>query len=228
MEHLKFIIPYLFVTALSGNTMAETGYDYISGGFQYSSISSNSTDSPVDSLSGYYLGGSWNFYDQFFSEIRHEKLSKNSIELSESMIGLGYYYPVYNDLSAYIILGGVDYRLTYELTDNIIPDGILNEIGSTNLGITTNNSALAVELGVKWNVLDNLTIEPAVRMLNYDEVIIDYRLDTVFEIYDGISIEANIGYQSMDLVKTFVDNSKLDLSLDTDELYYQLGFRYSF
>lgn len=228
MAQLKFILPCVLVTALSTNVYAESGYDYISGGFQYSSVSNNDNFLPEDSFSGYYLGGSWNFYDNFFAEIRHEMLSKNSFELSESMIGLGYYYNIYPELSIYALLGGVDYRLTYDLTDDIIPDGAFGEFGSTNLGITTNNSALAAELGLKWDVLDKLTIGPAVRVMNYDEVIIDYRLDSAFEVYDGVSVEANIGYQSMDLVKTFFDNSKVNQSLDFDELYYQFGVRFSF
>ncbi|WEM44706.1 hypothetical protein PTW35_25985 (plasmid) [Photobacterium sp. DA100] len=228
MAQLKFILPCVLVAALSTNVYAESGYDYISGGFQYSSVSNNDNFLPEDSFSGYYLSGSWNFYDNFFAEIRHEMVSKNSFDLSESMIGLGYYYNIYPELSIYALLGGVDYRLTYDLTDDIIPDGALGVLGSANLGLTINNSALAAELGMKWDVLDKLTIGPAIRVMNYDEVIVDYRLDSAYEVYDGVSVEANIGYQSMDLVKTFFDNSKINQSLDFDELYYQLGVRFSF
>ncbi|PSW08250.1 hypothetical protein C9J01_24070 [Photobacterium rosenbergii] len=228
MAQLKFILPYLLITALSPTVHAENSYDYISGGFQYSSVSNNENLLPEDSFSGYYLGGSWNFYENFFAEFRHEMKSKNNFVLSDSMIGLGYYYYINPEITVYAMLGGVDYRLTYDLTDDIIPDGAFGELGSTNLGITTNNSALAAELGIKWDVLDKLTIGPAVCVINYDEVIVDYRLDSAFEVYDGVSVEANVGYQSMDLVKTFFDNSKLNQNLDFDELNYQPGVRFSF
>lgn len=226
MARLRFILPCILVTALSANVYAESGYDYISGGWQYSAFSYNDEILTEGTFSGYYLRGSWNFYDNFFVEMRHETISNNSLELSESMIGLGYYYKIQPELSVYAMLGGVDYRLTFDLPDDMLPAGLSDEFGSANWGIQTNNSALAAELGMKWNMWDKLTVGPAIRVMNYDKVIVDYRLDSAFEVYDGVSVEANVGYQSIDLAKTFFDNSKQ--SLELDELYFQLGFRFSF
>lgn len=189
-------------------------FNYISGGLQLSSynhdlISSASvwdqTASTTDNTAGMYLRGSWNFTDNFFLETRGDATAKDDLTISHGLLGLGYFHPINDDFTVYGLAGFS--RSEVELD--------INAFGFSNNSTTIkgDDSGLTAEIGARYQLMDQWTVEPAMRVAGYDDTLYELRLGNNFKVSDHMSIEANLQHRAFD---------------DLKEMSYQLGARYSF
>jgi hypothetical protein len=182
-------------------------FSYISGGLQVStynrdilSSASASTMSTTDNTAGMYLRGSWNFTDNFFVETRGDATVKDDLTISNSVLGLGYFHPINNDFTVYGLAG-------YSSTEV--------ELDFSNIPVTgsVDDSGITGEIGARYQLMSKWTVEPAIRMANYDKTMYEVRLGNNIKVSDHMSIEANLMHRDYNEVK---------------EMSYQVGARYSF
>ncbi len=216
------LLPLATLLATTFTAQAETtettqqnltqNFSYISGGLQISTynhdlISSASastmTTSKTDNTAGMYLRGSWNFTDNFFLETRGDATVKDDLTISNSVLGLGYFHPINNDLTVYGLAG-------YSRTEVE-----LEVFNFSNASITgrVDDSGVTGEIGARYQLMSKWTVEPAVRMANYDKTMYEVRLGNNIKVSDHMSIEANLMHRDYNELK---------------EMSYQLGARYSF
>ncbi|EFP97513.1 outer membrane beta-barrel protein [Vibrio caribbeanicus] len=213
---LLITTPVLIATAFNASAASSKSstqnFSYLSGGLQVSKYNHklptevNSADhSPSDTMTGAYLRGSWNFTDNFFLETRGDAVSKNDLTISTGLLGLGYFYPVNDAFTVYGLLGGS----SAEVELNLISNGNINyrETGFTG------------EVGARYQVMSLWTIEPAVRMANYDDNMYEYRLGNIVGLNEHVSLEGNLVHRNYTS-----DRANNGLK----ETAYQFGVRYSF
>ncbi|MGF1863145.1 hypothetical protein [Photobacterium profundum] len=222
--NVKKYTPLLAVilTATSFNTTANSDYDFISGGFQLSSFDEyipTALGKSYDYTTGYYLRGSWNFYNNFFAEVRHDSTSKDSLSITQTTAGLGYFHPFTDNFSLYGLVGVDEIDVQFDINKFVHQADI--SISSMNGYVGAKDNALTVELGAKLNVLDAWQIEPAIRMADYDEKMYELRLANTIRITKNIGLEANFAHRALG-ANTFgqVQNIR--------EMNYQVGMRYTF
>ena len=213
---LLITIPVLIATAFNARAApsksSTQNFSYLSGGLQVSKYNHklptelDSVDhSPSDTMTGAYLRGSWNFTDNFFLETRGDAVSKNDLTISTGLLGLGYFYPVNDSFTVYGLLGGS----SAEVELNLISNGNVNyrETGFTG------------EVGARYQVMSQWTIEPAVRMASYDDNMYEYRLGNIVGLNEHVSLEGNLVHR----------NYTSDRANDgLKETAYQFCVRYSF
>ncbi|WP_273857140.1 outer membrane beta-barrel protein [Photobacterium sp. GSS17] len=193
--------------AQADNGNLTQNFNYISGGLSHSELnedihtSVNFNDS-TDSMTGLYLRGSWNFTGNVFVETRGEALVKDDLTVSQGLLGLGYYFPINNDLTVYGLAGLSTITVDYDV----------NYFGHS-VNVSNDDSGFTGEVGARYQVMNNWTVEPAVRFANYDESMTELRLGNNFKVSEHMSLEANLAHRDFNVLK---------------ETNFQLGARYSF
>ena len=213
---LLITTPVLIATAFNANAAPSKSptqnFSYLSGGLQVSKFNDklftevDSADhSPSDTMTGAHLRGSWNFTDNFFLETRGDAVSKNDLTISTGLLGLGYFYPVNDAFTVYGLLGGSSAEAEINLVSN-------RNINYKETGFTG-------EVGARYQVMSNWTVESAVRVANYDDNMYEYRLGNIVGLTERVSLEGN-------LVHRDYNSDKADDGIK--EIAYQFGVRYSF
>lgn len=203
----------LLITAFSAQAENPTqNFNFVSGGLQISDYNHDLVSSAnawgettTDDTAGIYLRGSWNFTDQVFVEARSEGTVDNDLTISHSLLGLGYYQPVNDKMTVYG-LAGISHT---EAELDIHYWGFSNAHSS----VSDDDSGLTGEIGARYQVMRNWTIEPAVRLAAYDDTMHELRLGNNIQLTRHFSVEANLQHRDFDELK---------------ETSYQLGARYSF
>ncbi|MGF1704160.1 porin family protein [Photobacterium makurazakiensis] len=209
---LATILASTFAVQAAPASMTQN-FDYISGGFQYSSFNEDLVSEAnvnmnglsgktTDSAAGLYLRGSWNFTDNFFFEFRGDAAAADDMVFSNGLLGLGYFMPMSESFTVYGLAGYANSR--YDLDVNTF-------IGT--IGGSEEQSGLTAEIGARYQVMDRWTIEPAVRMAAYDDTMYELRLGNNVKVSEHMSIEANLSRNDYDAFA---------------ETNFQLGARYSF
>ncbi|MCG7498338.1 porin family protein [Vibrio sp. Of7-15] len=202
-------LPMLANAADSNDEIVNAGesYNYISGGLQLSNtdkeLQTSSTHvSAEDQFGGLYLRGSWNFTDSLFVELRTDVVTKDDLTLGHDLLGLGYFYSLNDTTSVYGLVGISTLTKEYHV-----------RAFGHDIKLSDSDSALSGEIGLRHQITNNWTIEPAIRTAGHDESLIELRLGNTYQVSDAISIEANLQQRDHDFLK------------ETD---FQLGMRYSF
>lgn len=202
-------LPMLANAADNNDEMVNAGesYSYISGGLQLSNTdkelhTSSTSSSLEDQFGGLYLRGSWNFTDSLFVELRTDVVTKDDLTIGHDLLGLGYFYSLNETTSVYGLVGVSTLTEEYHLRTS-----------GYNIKISDSDSALSGEIGLRHQITNNWTIEPAIRTAGHDESLIELRLGNTFQVTDAVSIEANLQQRDHDVLK------------ETD---FQVGMRYSF
>lgn len=205
---------------------ASNDYSYISGGLQLSTLSEyipTNSDNVNNYSTGYYVRGSWGFYKNFFAEARQDSTSKNSLSMTQSTYGLGYYYPFNNNISVYGLVGLDRTDIQFNLNElSQLANFNISDLSSFNtfyLGMK--DDSLTAEIGAKINVLNAWLIEPAIRVANYDEKMFEVRLANTVNITKNIGLEANLAYRKLGA-------SFLGEVQTINETNLQVGVRYAF
>ncbi|UXI00049.1 porin family protein [Photobacterium sp. TY1-4] len=203
----------LMITAFSAQAdNATQNFNFVSGGLQVSEYNhqlptsvSSWGETTSDSTAGLYLRGSWNFTDQFFLEARSEGTVDNDLTISHSLLGLGYFQPINNRLTVYGLAGisGIEAELDVHYWG--FSDG--------HASFSEDDSGLTGEVGARYQLMSNWTIEPAVRLAAYDDTMQEFRLGNNIQLTQHFSLEANLQHRKIE---------------DLKETSYQLGARYSF
>lgn len=189
-------------------------FNYISGGLQLNSYNHdlpssvsvwNQSASLTDNTAGMYLRGSWNFTDNFFLETRGDATAKDDLTISHGLLGLGYFHPINSDLTVYGLAG-------YSRSEIELDVHVFGFSGATTT-FRGDDSGLTGEIGARYQLMDKWTVEPAMRLADYDDTLYELRLGNNFKLSDHMSIEANLQHRAFD---------------DLKEMSYQLGARYSF
>ncbi|AIW16942.1 outer membrane beta-barrel protein [Vibrio tubiashii] len=194
-------------------------YNFLSGGYQQSNYSqslyygSSSSNADIDAK-GFYLRGSFNFYDNFFAEVRKDRtyythsgsLVESDWTLDQNLYALGYYYPISPAWSLYGTVGYSDLELAAE-APNLAP----------NTKLSYNMSGLSLEVGARVELFDFWQIEPAIRHANYDFAMYELRLNNAFSVTNNLSLELNALHRAFETQHT-----------TTTEVAGQVGVRYSF
>lgn len=210
------LLPLATLLATTFTAQAETteapqqnltqNFSYISGGLQISTYDEDlysSRTQTTDNTAGMYLRGSWNFTDNFFVETRGDATVQDDLTISNSVLGLGYFHPINNDLTVYGLAG-------YSSTE-----AELEVFNFSNTSVTgrVDDSGVTGEIGARYQLMSKWTVEPAVRLANYDKTMYEVRLGNNIKVSDHMSIEANLMHRDYNELK---------------EMSYQVGARYSF
>ncbi|MCW8329808.1 porin family protein [Photobacterium sp. SDRW27] len=194
-------------TTETENQNLTQNFTYVAGGLQVSTYNHDlpsSWNSTTDSTVGMYLRGSWNFKDNFFVETRGDATVKDDLTVSHSLLGLGYYQPINDNFTVYGLAGFSTIEMKWDI----------NNFGSDiNTSVSADDTALTGEIGARYQVMEQWTVEPAVRLAGYDETMYELRLGNNFKVSEHVSVEANLQHRAIDNLK---------------EMSYQIGARYSF
>ena len=215
---LAALISVASATSLSAN--ANTDFNYVSAGYQLSVfdtfLPTDSSDRS-DHMSGYYLRGSWNFYNHFFAELRSDTTSRNNLSLNQNLIGLGYYHPFTDNFALYGLIGVEQIDVQFDIKELLSKFDVSTNGQTPYVGIK--DSATTGEIGAKINMFNTWEIEPAIRIAGYDEMMYELRLGNTVSITDNIKIEANFVHRALEMPA---------INENIREMNYQLGMRYSF
>jgi opacity protein-like surface antigen len=210
------LLPLATLLATTFTAQAETtettqqnltqNFNYVSGGLQISTYNHDLKSSRLgktDNTAGMYLRGSWNFTDNFFVETRGDATVKDDLTISNSVLGLGYFHPINNDLTVYGLAG-------FSSTLNELE---LSNTSNVSTVRRVDDSGITGEIGARYQLMSKWTVEPAVRVADYDKAMYEVRLGNNIKVSDHMSIEANLMHRDYNELK---------------EMSYQLGARYSF
>lgn len=118
------LIALLTLTASPTVTMASPvkashNFSYLAVGLQYTNLDNNVISSVyydagsyhnkfADNLAGLYFRGSWNFNGNLFAELRSDSVIRETLTLTHSLFGMGYYHPVSANFTLYGLAGLAD------------------------------------------------------------------------------------------------------------------------
>ncbi|MEZ8099301.1 outer membrane beta-barrel protein [Vibrio bivalvicida] len=218
LTYLAAILSTITFGTANANGISEN-YNFVSGGYQQSSYSqslyygSSSNDADV-TAKGFYARGSFNFYDNFFAEIRKDRtyyshsgyLINSDWTLDQNLYALGYYYSFSPAWSLYGSIGYSDLEIGAE-APSLAP----------NTKLSYNMSGVSVEVGARIDVFDFWQVEPAIRRVSYDYAMYELRLNNAFSVTDHLALELNAMHRAFETERT-----------TTTEVAGQIGIRYSF
>ncbi|ODA36317.1 hypothetical protein A8L45_01155 [Veronia pacifica] len=202
-----------FAHSAAAATNLSQDYNFVSGGIQYNHYkdkaykkAENAKKSDMTRhTAGGYLRGSWNFYDNMFVEARAEGTKNGDLKETGALAGVGYFMPVNDKMSVYGLAG-------YSAEHVKLGKSKVTEKGLTG------------EVGAKYQVMDNWTVEPAVRYAKYHKAGYEFRLGNNFKVTDHVSIEANVARNNVKLM--YGENHDQEVKLK--ETNFELGARYNF
>ncbi|ARC91770.1 hypothetical protein B6A42_06160 [Vibrio coralliilyticus] len=211
------------ITVLACNAALAEGlsnnYNFVEAGYQKSNYSSTlyygsfSAKSDIDA-DGFYLRGSFNFYDNAFVEARKDRTSysysnailNGELTLDQDLYALGYFFTINPAWSVYGTVG-------YSVLD--ISAEASNVAANTKLSYQM--SGASVEVGTRIDAFDFWHIEPAFRVASYDESMYEIRLNNAFSITENVALDINAMHRAHEINNTVIT-----------EVSGQVGIRYSF
>ncbi|MCW8329995.1 porin family protein [Photobacterium sp. SDRW27] len=198
---------------ISSNTT--NSFSYIAGGLQYTSLENKVVSSvyfdsdsyhqkSADSLAGLYFRGSWNFSDNLFAEFRSDVTTREALTLTHGLFGVGYFQPINDAFTLYGLAG---------LSGSNAERDVLNHGQDGLVKVNREDNGLTGEVGARIRLTNSWSIEPALRVADYNESLQELRLGNNIKVSNYMSIELNAQKRTV---------------AEYDEVNYQMGARYTF